>query len=149
MLAPAMAAYWLAKTEPEEYSWDELVRKKRGRWDGVRNYVARNHLRAMKVDDLVLFYHSGTGREIVGIARVVREAYPDPTVKDVATADNAWSAVDVAPVKKLARSVTLTEIKADSTFADMLLVRQSRLSVMPVSPAHFRRILKLGQTRLD
>lgn len=144
-----MPAYWLAKTEPEEYSFSQLVRKKRGRWDGVRNYVARNHLRAMALDDLVLFYHSGTGREIVGVARVIRAAYPDPTVKDVAAGDNPWSAVDVAPVKKLARPVTLAEIKADPAFTDMLLVRQSRLSVMPVSPAHFRRILKLGETRLD
>lgn len=143
-----MAAHWLAKSEPDEYSWDDLARDERGRWDGVRNYTARNHLRAMKRGDLVLFYHSGSRREIVGIARVVREAYPDPTAEDADASNNEWSAVDVAPVKKLRTPVTLAAIKADRAFAGMLLVRQSRLSVMPVSPAHFRRILKLGETRL-
>jgi predicted RNA-binding protein with PUA-like domain len=142
-----MPAYWLAKSEPETYSWDQLVREQRGRWDGVRNHVAKNHLRAMKKDDLVLFYHSGTGREVVGIAKVVREAYPDPTADTPET--GGWSAVDVVPVKKLSVAVTLTQIKADGAFADFLLVRQSRLSVMPVSPAHFRRILRLAQTRLE
>jgi predicted RNA-binding protein with PUA-like domain len=144
-----MPGYWLAKSEPETYSWDQLVRDRRGRWDGVRNHAARNHLRGMKEGDLVLFYHSGTGREVVGIARVVREAYPDPTAETPATGPGEWSAVDVVPVKKLAVPITLAQIKADGAFGDFLLVRQSRLSVMPVSPAHFRRILRLARTRIE
>lgn len=144
-----MPAYWLVKSEPDQYCWDQLVKEKRGCWDGVRSYAARNHLRAMKRGDLVLFYHSGTGREIVGVARVVREAYPDPTAESGSTGDNEWSAVDVVPVKKLVEPVTLAQVKGSAKFEDLLLVRQSRLSVMPVSAVHFRQILRLAKTALD
>lgn len=128
--------YWLIKTEPDVFSWDQFVRDGRAVWDGVRNFRARNNLRAMKVGDWALFYHSNVGKEIVGIAEVVREHYPDPTAKG---AD--WSAVDFVPVEPLARPVTLQEIKADPELADMPLVRQPRLSVQPCSETYFRRIV--------
>lgn len=140
----AMAtAHWLAKSEPYKYSFDALVRDKRTVWDGVRNFEARNNLRAMKKGDLVLFYHSNEGKEIVGIARVVREAYPDPTAPG-----EDWSVVDVAPVKRLRTPVGLATIKADARLSKMALVRRSRLSVVPVTPAEFDRILELGETKL-
>lgn len=134
--------YFLAKSEPSKYSWDDLSRDKRTTWDGVRNFEARNNLRAMKKGDLVLFYHSNEGKEIVGIARVVREAYADPTAKD-----GDWSAVDIAPHKPLTQPVSLAAIKSDAALADMALIRRSRISVVPVEPAHFRHVLKLGRTR--
>ncbi len=136
-------AHWLAKSEPYKYSFDALVRDKRTVWDGVRNFEARNNLRAMKKGDLVLFYHSNEGKEIVGIARVVREAYPDPTAPG-----EDWSVVDVAPVKRLRTPVGLATIKADARLSKMALVRRSRLSVVPVTPAEFDRILELGETKL-
>jgi len=136
-------AHWLAKSEPYKYSFDALVRDKRTVWDGVRNFEARNNLRAMKKGDLVLFYHSNEGKEIVGIARVVREAYPDPTALG-----EDWSVVDVAPVKRLRTPVGLATIKADARLSKMALVRRSRLSVVPVTPAEFDRILELGETKL-
>lgn len=135
--------YWLVKSEPHKYSWDDLVEEGRTLWDGVRNFEARNNLRAMKQGDLLLYYHSVKGKEVVGVAEVVREHYPDPTAND-----GDWSVVDVAPVKALERPVTLAQIKDDEKLADIALIRRSRLSVVPVSAAHFRRILKLGGTKL-
>ncbi|MBC8293370.1 MAG: EVE domain-containing protein [Proteobacteria bacterium] len=132
--------YWLAKSEPKKYSWDDFVSEGRDYWDGVRNYQARNNLSAMKIGDRVLFYHSVTGKEVVGIAEVVREAYQDPT-----TDDERWVAVDMAPVEKLARPVTLADIKAEPTLADVALVRQSRLSVVPLLASEYRKILSLAK----
>ena len=143
MLASGMPAYFLIKSEPDTYAFADLIRDKRTRWDGVRNFEARNNLRAMKSGDLLLFYHSGSGKEVVGLARVVREAYPDP-----GAADEDWSAVDVEAVKVFAEPVTLASIKSDTTLADMTLLRRSRLSVVPVSAAEFKRILALGKTKL-
>jgi predicted RNA-binding protein with PUA-like domain len=135
--------YWLAKSEPKKYSWASLVKDKRTAWDGVRNFEARNNLRAMKKGDLVFFYHSVDEKQIVGIARVVKEAYPDETARE-----GDWSCVDLAPVKALETPVTLARIKADPAFAEFKLLRRSRLSVVPVSAAHFKRLLKLGDTAL-
>jgi predicted RNA-binding protein with PUA-like domain len=135
--------YWLAKSEPFKYSWDDFSRDGSTYWDGVRNAQARNNLAAMSKGDLVLFYHSNEGKEVVGVARVTREAYPDPT-----SDDERWVVVDLAPVKPLARAVGLAEIKADLALAKTLLVVQSRLSVMPFGKREFDRILRLGKTRL-
>ena len=132
-------AYWLVKSEPFKYSWDDLVRDGTTYWDGVRNYQARNNLRAMKQGDLLLYYHSNEGKEIVGIAVVTKRAYQDPT-----TDDDRWVVVDVAPVKPLAEPVTLEQIKDDPALADIPLVTQSRLSVMPIPKAAFDRIVALG-----
>ena len=132
--------YWLVKSEPFKYSWDDFVKDGGTYWDGVRNALARNNLQAMQKGDPVLYYHSNEGKEVVGIARVRREAYPDPTAKD-----EGWVVVDLAPVKKLARPVTLAEIKADAALKDIPLVRQSRLSVMPLAKAAFDRIVALGK----
>ena len=133
--------YWLAKSEPSTYSWERLVREGRAMWDGVRNYQARNNLRAMKKGDRVLFYHSVEGQEIVGIAEVAREHYPDPTAKD----DPRWSVVDLVPVRPLKRPVPLSAVKSDPFLKDIALVRQGRLSVMPLAKAEFDRILELGR----
>jgi predicted RNA-binding protein with PUA-like domain len=130
--------YWLAKSEPKKYSWNDFVSEGRDYWDGVRNYQARNNLSAMKIGDRVLFYHSVTGKEVVGIAEVVREAYQDPT-----TDDERWVAVDMAPVEKLARPVTLADIKAEPALAEVALVKQSRLSVVPLLASEYRKILSL------
>jgi predicted RNA-binding protein with PUA-like domain len=138
-----MARRWLVKSEPSAYAWDELVRDRRTYWDGVRNAQARNNLAAMKKGDLVLYYHSGQGKEVVGVARVAKEAYPDPT-----SDDPRWVVVDLVPVAPLARPVGLAEIKGDARLAKLPLVTQSRLSVMPVERAAFDRILKLGGTRV-
>ncbi len=135
--------YWLVKSEPAKYSWDHLVGDGSTYWDGVRNPQARNNLQKMGVDDLVLYYHSQDGKEVVGVSRVTRTAYPDPT-----TEDERWVVVDLAPVCPLARPVTLAQIKADPALAEMPLIRHSRLSVMPVRAPDFRRVLKLGATRL-
>ena len=121
-------AYWLVKSEPSVYSWEHFVKEKQTCWSGVRNYAARLHLRAMRKGDLVLFYHSNEGIEIIGIAKVIKEAYQDPT-----TDDERWVAVDLKPVKKLKKPVTLDEIKKDKKLQEMALVRISRLSVQPVS----------------
>jgi predicted RNA-binding protein with PUA-like domain len=134
---------WLVKSEPSAYSWQDLVRDKRTRWDGVRNFEARNNLRAMKKDDLVLYYHSGEGKEIVGIARVVTESYPDPTDRE-----GEFSAVDVAPYKPLARSVSLATLKADKACANLAVVRKPRISVVPVEADELTRILELAETKL-
>ena len=136
--------YWLVKQEPEAYPWSQLVADKRTVWTGVRNFQARNHLRAMKAGDAVLYYHSVTGKQIVGIAEVVREAYPDPTATD-----GDWSVVDLAPRRALERPVDLATLKADPVTCDMPLIRQSRLSVMPLEAAVFRRILELSGTARD
>lgn len=132
--------HWLVKQEPEAYSWSDLVRDGRTAWTGVRNFQARNHLRAMAVGDQVLFYHSVTDREVVGIARVVKAAYADPTAEE-----GDWSCVDIAPVEQLARPVGLAEIKESPALSGIALLRQSRLSVMPVTTAEFREILRLAK----
>ena len=133
---------WLVKSEPFKYAWDDLVRDGSTYWDGVRNYEARNNLQAMKKGDRLLYYHSNEGKEIVGIAKVTKTAYQDPT-----TDDDRWVVVDVAPVKPLAVPVTLAQIKADAALAKIPLVTHSRLSVMPISKAAYARILKLGKTK--
>jgi predicted RNA-binding protein with PUA-like domain len=138
-----MTQHFLAKSEPDVYSWDRLVQEGKAVWDGVRNFEARGNLRAMKKGDLVLFYHSGEGKEIVGIAKVLKEAYPDKSADD-----GDWVCVDLAPVKPLAAKVTLAAVKADASLAEMALVKRSRLSVSRVAPAEFARILKLGRTKL-
>lgn len=134
--------YWLVKQEPEAYSWNDLVKDGGTDWTGVRNFQARNHLRAMKKGDPVFFYHSVTGKEVVGIAKVAREHFPDPTAKE-----GDWSAVHLAPYKPLKRPVTLQQIKEDAGLASMPLLRQSRLSVMPLTQREAERLLELAGTR--
>ena len=136
-------SYWLVKSEPESYSWVALVKDGQTAWTGVRNFAARNHLRGMARGDLVYFYHSGEGKEIVGIARVVKPAYSDPTAKE-----GDWSCVDLAPVKPLARPVSLQTVKADRFLKEMVLAKQSRLSVSPVTEEQFNRILELAGTKI-
>ncbi|MFB2119506.1 EVE domain-containing protein [Parapedobacter sp. 2B3] len=131
--------YFLVKSEPFKYSWRQFLADKQTFWDGVRNYQARNNLQAMKKGDLVLFYHSNEGKEVVGIAKVVTEAYQDPT-----TADARWVVVDLAPEETLKKPVTLEVIKADPQLQDIALVRQGRLSVMPLKREEFDRIVALG-----
>jgi predicted RNA-binding protein with PUA-like domain len=131
------------KSEPNTYSWEDLVADGKTRWDGVRNAQARNNLQAMRVGDVALFYHSGEGKEIVGVAKVVRAAYPDPT-----TDDERWVVVDLAPVAPLHKPVSLADVKRDAALAGIALVRQGRLSVMPIAPPAFARILALGKTKL-
>lgn len=138
-----MPAYFLVKSEPFKYPFSALVSDKRTTWDGVRNFEARNHLRSMKVGDLLLFYHSNEGKEIVGIAKVARAAYPDPTAKE-----GDWSVVDIVPVKPLAAPVALATLRDDAKLRDMQLLRRSRLSVVPVTPAEFKRVLELGKTKV-
>jgi len=132
--------HWLVKQEPTAYSWQNLVTDKQTAWTGVRNFQARNNLRQMRKGDLVLFYHSVVGKEIVGLAKVGREAYPDPTVKD----GGDWVCVDILPVRTLAKPVTLDDIKECKDLADFPLIRQSRLSVMPVTEGQFETILRLA-----
>ena len=132
---------WLVKQEPESYSWDTFVKEGRTAWTGIRNYQARNNLRAMKKGDPVLFYHSGENKEVVGIARVGKEAYPDPTATE-----GDWSGVDLVSMKPLKKPVALGVIKADNALKEILLIRNSRLSVMPLTEAQFKRVLELGQT---
>jgi predicted RNA-binding protein with PUA-like domain len=134
-----MKNFWLVKQEPESYSWSDFVKEKRTRWTGVRNFSARNSLRAMRKGDDVLFYHSGDDKAVVGLAKVAREAYQDPTATE-----GDWSAVDLVPVKKLLAPVTLHEIKKNSLLKEMKLVRQSRLSVMPLTAEEFRIVLKMA-----
>ena len=130
--------YWLVKTEPETYSWDNLVKDKSGVWDGVRNFQARSNIKAMKKGDTVFVYHTGEEKSIVGVAKVVRDAYPEPNDKD-------WVAVDLAPEKKLKKPISLSQVKADNKLSDMVLVRASRLSVQPVKEEEFKYILALSQ----
>lgn len=128
--------YWLVKSEPGAYSWDDFVKLGRDHWDGVRNYQARNNMKLMKTEDEVLFYHSVKEKQVVGIAKVVREFYPDPT-----TDDDRWVVVDLIPVKKLEKPVTLAQIKADENLEGFALIKNSRLSVMPVAKEHFQIII--------
>jgi predicted RNA-binding protein with PUA-like domain len=134
-----MKNFWLVKQEPGSYSWSDLIAEGQTAWTGVRNYAARNSLRKMRNGDEVLFYHSGDDKAVIGIATVTRQAYPDPTAKE-----GDWSAVDLAPVKSLRRSVSLREIKDNRRLKDILLIRQSRLSVMPLAKSEFREIVKMG-----
>lgn len=132
-------AHWLVKSEPFKYSWDQFVKDKKTFWDGVRNYAARNFLRDMKQGDEVFFYHSNEGLEIVGIARVIKESYQDPT-----TDEDAWVVVDLEPVKRLTNPVTLKQIKAEPKLASMALLKLSRLSVTPVTPQEWKQILTMA-----
>jgi predicted RNA-binding protein with PUA-like domain len=132
--------YWLVKSEPSCYSWDQFVKDGSTTWEGVRNYAARNNLRAMKSGDKVLYYHSNEGLQIVGVAKVVKEHYPDPSAKE-----GDWSVVDLAPVKPLKRPVTLAEVKSLAPLKDMQLVKLSRLSVSAVTKDEFDFIVKMGE----
>jgi predicted RNA-binding protein with PUA-like domain len=132
-------SHWLVKSEPDTWSWDQHVKKGADAWTGVRNYQARTHLKAMKKSDLVFFYHSGDGKEIVGVSQVVKEAYPDPTDET-----GVFVCVDLKAVEPLKTPVTLATIKADKKFADMVLVHNSRLSVQPVTAAEWAAIRKMG-----
>ena len=136
--------YWLAKSEPEAYAWSQLVKDGQIAWTGVRNFQARNNLRAMKKGDPVFFYHSVSEKQIVGIAKVVKEFYPDATAEE-----GDWSCVDLAPVKGLAKPVTLETIKTDKILQDMALVKQSRLSVTPLTKTQFERLLTLAGTKME
>jgi predicted RNA-binding protein with PUA-like domain len=133
------AGCWMVKQEPEGYSWDDLVRDEHTDWTGVRNFQARNNLRQMKAGDSVLFYHSGAVKSVVGIAAVAKSAYPDPTADDP-----QWVAVDIKPVKPLKRAVSLAEIRSEPALSNMALIRQSRLSVMPVTNEEFKTIIRIG-----
>ena len=133
---------FLVKSEPFVYSFDQLLADKKTSWDGVRNFEARNSMRAMKKGDTLLFYHSNEGKEIVGLARVTKEAYQDPTT------DGDWSSVEIAPVKKLAKPVTLATIKAHPLLSKMALVKRSRISVVPVTTSELSAVLKLAGTTL-
>jgi len=137
-----MKNYWLVKSEPDAYSWDDLVADGKTSWTGVRNFTARNNLRSMRVGDEVLFYHSVTDKAVVGVAKVVRAAYPDPSAKE-----GDWSAVDLAPIKPLSNPVTLDQIKPRRLLKNISLVRQSRLSVHALNQAEFREIVSLSRQR--
>jgi predicted RNA-binding protein with PUA-like domain len=138
-LPSTMKNFWLVKQEPSSYSWSDFVAEGQTSWTGVRNYSARNNLRRMQKGDEVLFYHSGDDKAVVGIAKVIRTAYRDSTAKE-----GDWSTVDLAPVKPLRRPVTLREIKSHPPLKGIALVRQSRLSVMPLAESEFREIVKMG-----
>jgi predicted RNA-binding protein with PUA-like domain len=135
-------AYWLVKSEPIKYSWDQFVKDGQTFWDGVRNYAARNNLKAMRKGDEVFFYHSNEGLEIVGIAKVVKEAYQDPT-----TDEDAWVVVDLKPVKKLKSPVSLQQIKGEKRLKDMALLRLSRLSVQPVTDDEWKMVIEMANTK--
>lgn len=130
--------YWLMKTEPSVFSWDDLVRDKKTGWDGVRNYQARNNLKAMKKGDLAFIYHSMDEKSIIGIAKISKENYPDPNGND-------WVAVEIVPAKRLKKPVTLAQIKADKRLSNMVLVKSSRLSVQPVKAEEFDMIIALSE----
>ena len=132
-------SYWLAKSDPETYGWSDLVRDGKTSWDGVRNYKARNYIRAMKPGDLVLFYHSGEEKSVVGAMKILSEAYPDKTAEE-----EIWSAVDVAPAWKLKNPVPLSRIRAEPSLQQIHLVRVARLSVMPLEKEEFETIVSLG-----
>lgn len=129
--------YWMVKQEPTDYSWDDLVKDGKTDWTGVRNFKARNHLQEMKKGDKVFFYHSVVGKEVVGIAKVTREGFPDPT-------DEKWTAVEIEPVKALKKAVTLAAIKENKALANIYLVRQPRFSVMPLTKDEFDEILSMA-----
>ena len=135
--------YWLVKSEPEAYSWTAFVKDGKTAWTGVRNFAARNNLRAMKRGDLVFFYHSGEEKSVVGLSRVAKEFYPDPTADE-----GDCSAVDLVPEKTLVKSVALAQIKADKVLREMKLVKQSRLSVLPLTEIQFERLLALAETKI-
>ena len=132
--------YWLMKSEPSTFSYDDLVRDKKTGWDGVRNYTARNNLKEMKKGDLALIYHSNEDKAVVGIAKITKEFYPDPT-------DKEWVAVEIAPIRKLKKPVTLAQVKSNKKLADMALVRLSRLSVQPVKADEFDLIIALSEEK--
>jgi predicted RNA-binding protein with PUA-like domain len=132
--------HWLVKSEPHKYTWEQFLKDKKTFWDGVRNYQARNNLRLMKKGDLVMFYHSNEGKHVVGIAKVIKEHYQDPT-----TTDPNWVVVDLAPFKTLSRAVTLEEIKEDHKLQNIALVKQGRLSVMPLNNTEFDRIIEISE----
>lgn len=131
--------YWLVKTEPDVYSWDQFVKDKKTLWDGVRNYEARNNMQAMKKGDTVIFYHTGGEKQAVGLATVAREAYPDPT-----TDDERWVCVDLTPLKPLANPVTLAQVKDTASLKEMGLVKKGRISVIPVTKKEFDTIIKMA-----
>ena len=131
--------YWLVKSEPGAYSWDDFVKLGRDHWDGVRNYQARNNMKLMNIGDEVLFYHSVHEKQVVGVAKVVKEFYQDPT-----TDDDRWIVVDLVPVRKLEHPVSLAQIKADEKFKGFALINNSRLSVMPVANEHYKIIIEKG-----
>ena len=135
-----MTQFWLVKSEPEAFSWDQQVENGVEPWTGVRNHGAKLNLKAMKLGDRAFFYHSNTGKEIVGVVEVVREAYPDPTAEK-----GDWVSVDMKAVAPMPQPVTLAANKADPSLAELALVRQSRLSVMPVSPAHWQQLCEMGK----
>lgn len=132
--------YWLVKSEPSTYSFDRLLKEKKVIWDGVRNYTARNNLRSMKKGDLVLFYHSNEGLEIVGLTKVIKEHFQDPT-----TDNPAWIAVELAPVQSFKHTVSLTQLKADDELRNMVFVRQGRLSVSPVTESEYLKIMEMSE----
>ncbi len=132
--------YWLVKSEPFKYSWEDLLKDGSTYWDGVRNYQARNNLKSMEKGDLVLYYHSNEGKEVVGVARVIKEFYQDPT-----TQDDRWVVVDIEPVNKLNNPISLSDIKNDKRLEKVPLVTHSRLSVMPILKKHFETIIKMGK----
>jgi predicted RNA-binding protein with PUA-like domain len=134
--------YWLVKSEPFKYSWEQFQKDRKTFWDGVRNYEARNNLRDMRVNDLVLFYHSNEGLEMVGVAKVVKESYPDPT-----SDEQQWLVVDLKPVKNLKRTLPLAEIKADAVLSQMQMIKRNRLSVTRVSADEYHRVMELTGTR--
>lgn len=136
--------YWLVKSEPEEYGWDHIVKDKVATWDGVRNYQARNSLKEMKKGDLVLIYHSGKTKDIVGICEVAGEFFPDPKAPE----KEGWVAVKLKPYQKLEEPVTLEQMKADEKIIEIKLLRNPRLSVMPVEPKEFNHLMKLAKTKL-
>ncbi|HVE61161.1 MAG TPA: EVE domain-containing protein [Chitinophagaceae bacterium] len=136
-------AYWLVKSEPNTYGWEQFQKEGTAVWDGVRNYAARLHLKAMKKGDEVFFYHSNEGLEIVGIAKVIKEAYPDPTAKD-----EGWVVVDLKPAKKLKRPVSLKEIKEHKSLSDMALIRLGRLSVQPVKDEEWKKVMELSEKNI-
>ena len=135
-------AYWLLKTEPEEFSWDDQVKRgaKGEVWSGVRNFTARRHLKEMKKGDQAFFYHTGDEKQVVGIVEIIREHYPDPTAEQ----GEPWVVVDIRAIKPMPKPVTLAAIKADGQFKDMALVKYGRLSVQPVAPEHWKAICKMG-----
>ena len=136
--------FWLVKQEPSQYNWDQLVKDKETYWDGVRNYQARNNLKNMRKGDLVFFYHSVVGKEIKGVAKVSKENYPDPTSEDP-----NWVVVNIKPYKALLTPVTLADIKSQQKLANLALIKQSRLSVIPLTKSEFKFILMMGNTKLS
>ncbi|MEM9446728.1 MAG: EVE domain-containing protein [Verrucomicrobiota bacterium] len=137
---PDKVSYWLVKQEPESYPFSQLLKDKKTMWEGVRNYQARNNLRAMNKGDQVLFYHSVKEKQVVGLCQVIKEAYPDPTAPD-----QDWSVVEIKPIRALKRPVSLAEIKATPMLKDIALIKQSRLSVMPIKKREFDKILVLSE----